>query len=369
MADTTYKEGYRRMLAIDDMLRNSSRQLTTAYMAKKLGTSQRTIQRTLKYMAEILYAPIDYDTEKKTWYYTMPNFRLTDFKFTDPEVKLFLLIDSILASLFGERIYESTLKDTFESIVEHATSMTKLLDHRVHQNIEVVLPNACDFEIAEKVTEAMDSNLCVWADCNGTETLIRPIRLIYAWDRWYLLYITEAYKTNEDFHLVRICSFKGFRQATKGESQKVKDIFAELMCDRGFTSFQRYPYLRSDIKHVDGYGDVLRIRILGGCGAVDPGYSLWYRRSEDGTMVFIKSWETMHFGHFWDKDDAFWKCLDSNPFECKSELVDKRVRESLQSFYADNDTYDTDYDASNSTKDSSDENAADENGGNGLLLM
>ena len=85
--------------------------------------------------------------------------------------------------------------------------MPEILSHTVRSDIEIALPNAGNFQHAETILGAMKERLCVIAEKDGTETLVRPIRLIYAWNDWYLLYITEGYKDNADFCIEKLDSY------------------------------------------------------------------------------------------------------------------------------------------------------------------
>ena len=190
MFEGKYRGAYRRMFKIDELIR-SNRCISSAQLATKLGVSKRTIQRDLRYMEVELSAPIVYDDEERGYFYANPRFSLSDFAFTDSDVALLVLSKQILESLFAGTFYQSQISGAFRSVVEHAGQMPEMLNHIVRNDIEIALPNAGDFRLAEKILDAMRERLCVLAQKGGSETLIRPIRIVYAWNDWFLLYITE----------------------------------------------------------------------------------------------------------------------------------------------------------------------------------
>ena len=75
----------------------------------------------------------------------------------------------------------------------------------------------------------MDAQLCVHCiKDEKEELLLRPVRLIYAWDNWYLLYINEDYRDNSDFHIEKLEQFTKIRTARKAKSLCIKDIVDTL---------------------------------------------------------------------------------------------------------------------------------------------
>ena len=282
-----YRGAYRRMFKIDEIIREE-KYPSAKMIAEKVGVSKRTVFRDIRYMEVELSAPIIFDEEHGGYCYAYGNYSLSDFAFTDDDVSLLTLSRQIMESLFDATFYKSKIKEAFDSIATHAGNMPKILEHTIRRNIEVVLPNSGNFKHAELVTQAMDENLCVIAVKKGNETLIRPIRLIYAWSDWYLLYITEEYKDNEDFYIEKLDCFDGFKQTGKAASQRVKDIVANVdewdsqLSARG-----------SQIEDNPDYGEVLHIIIQGKADA----FNLLYRKNDDGSLEFIKTKETMLGGH------------------------------------------------------------------------
>ena len=288
MFEGKYRGAYRRMFKIDELIR-SNRCISSAQLAKKLGVSKRTIQRDLRYMEVELSAPIVYDDEERGYFYANPRFSLSDFAFTDSDVALLVLSKQILESLFAGTFYQSKISGAFRSVVEHAGQMPEMLNHVVRNDIEIALPNAGDFRLAEKILDAMRERLCVLAQKGGSETLVRPIRIVYAWNDWFLLYITEDYKDNEDFRIERLESFDGFKVAPKAASARIKDIVANVDEWSSQTTAGRF----SRIERTDEHGEVLRIIVAGKADT----FNLLYKRNESGELEFIKTKETMLGGH------------------------------------------------------------------------
>ncbi len=79
-----FKMQYARLLAIDEALRSqtfpSMKQLSSL-----LEKHPRSVSRDLQFMKEQLQAPINYSHEKNGYYYTDPDFTISDISLTEDE--------------------------------------------------------------------------------------------------------------------------------------------------------------------------------------------------------------------------------------------------------------------------------------------
>lgn len=71
---TTHRE-IERIVEIHELISNG-KYPTTGKLAKLLECSTSTISRDLEFLRDRLYAPYEYDTSKRGYYYTDPNFQL-----------------------------------------------------------------------------------------------------------------------------------------------------------------------------------------------------------------------------------------------------------------------------------------------------
>ena len=75
-----------RLLRIDEELR-AGNIVTATTLAKKIeGISTRTIQRDIQYMRDFYNAPIEYDPQRKTYYYSETNFFIKSIQLTDQSI-------------------------------------------------------------------------------------------------------------------------------------------------------------------------------------------------------------------------------------------------------------------------------------------
>lgn len=284
-----YRTAYKRMFEIDRLIR-SEKCPSAAKIAERLGVSKRTIQRDLRYMESALGAPIAYSDEERGYFYLYPGFSLSDFSYTDTDVAVLSLAWRIMEALFGGTFYSSALGKTLSSILRHAGNMPQMLFHTVRENVQIALPNWGSFSEAEAFIQAMNKQLCVHCIKDDSfEAFFRPIRLIYAWDNWYLLYIMEDYADNSDFYIDKLEHFSKIRTAGRAESLRIKDIVGTL---------SEYPApmtggKNTRVEYTKEYGNVLYVDIRG----IGDEFHLAYRRLADGELKFIRNERTMLGGH------------------------------------------------------------------------
>ncbi len=73
--DITNHRAIERIFEIHEQISNG-KYPTTGKLAKQLECSTSTISRDLEFLRDRLYAPYEYDTSKRGYYYTDPNFQL-----------------------------------------------------------------------------------------------------------------------------------------------------------------------------------------------------------------------------------------------------------------------------------------------------
>ena len=73
--DITNHRAIERIFEIHELISNG-KYPTTGKLAKLLECSTSTISRDLEFLRDRLYAPYEYDTSKRGYYYTDPNFQL-----------------------------------------------------------------------------------------------------------------------------------------------------------------------------------------------------------------------------------------------------------------------------------------------------
>jgi len=104
-----------RILMIDDAIR-SGYYPSVAKLAKKAEVNERTIERDIEYLRDMYEAPIEYDRQKRGYYYSEPNFFIKSVILTEGELFSLALFDRLLEQ-YRNTPLEAALKRIFEKIV------------------------------------------------------------------------------------------------------------------------------------------------------------------------------------------------------------------------------------------------------------
>jgi hypothetical protein len=84
-----------RILMIDDAIRSGSYP-SIAKLARKAEVTTRTIERDIEYLRDLYQAPIEYNRQRRGYYYTEPNFFIKIIVLTEGELFSIALFDRLL---------------------------------------------------------------------------------------------------------------------------------------------------------------------------------------------------------------------------------------------------------------------------------
>jgi len=104
----------RRILMLDEAIRSGSYP-TIAKLAKRAEVTKRTIERDIEFLRDSYGAPIEYDYEKRGYYYSEPNFFIKSVILTEGELFSIALFDRLLEQ-YRNTPLETTLRQIFGKI-------------------------------------------------------------------------------------------------------------------------------------------------------------------------------------------------------------------------------------------------------------
>ena len=104
-----------RILIIDEAIRSGSYP-SIAELAEKTEVNNRTIERDIEYLRDMYEAPIEYDHEKRGYYYSEPNFFIKSVILTEGELFSVALFDRMLEQ-YRNTPLEGALRRVFNKVV------------------------------------------------------------------------------------------------------------------------------------------------------------------------------------------------------------------------------------------------------------
>jgi proteasome accessory factor B len=109
-----FKPQFGRLLFIDKKLQSEGYPNSTS-LAREYEISPRTILRDIEYMRDMLDAPIDYDKEKRGFYYTEKNYRLPGIAIRESDLFAICIAERALEQYANTPLYDK-LSSVFEKI-------------------------------------------------------------------------------------------------------------------------------------------------------------------------------------------------------------------------------------------------------------
>ena len=111
---TKYRSMMHHLLLIDQKIRSGHRP-NASTLARDLELSVRTVNRKIEFMRDVLEAPIEYDSSRKGYYYSEPNWSLPNIRITEGELLGLAMAGMALHAYKGTPL-EGYLKGVAEKI-------------------------------------------------------------------------------------------------------------------------------------------------------------------------------------------------------------------------------------------------------------
>ncbi|HEY9188126.1 MAG TPA: WYL domain-containing protein [Ignavibacteria bacterium] len=200
-----------------------------SYLCKRLGWKDRkTIFRLIQIMKEELGAPIEYNENKKGYYYTDNNFILVNSFITKREIVVLKIIENFVKDEFGEEFYNSFNnlvnrimppdydRNESEFIKEIESSFSFQPDPRTNIKVDILLTliDAIYFEEKTKILYRSQKG-------ETLERIIHPYRIIYKNGGWYVIAFCELRNNTQFFAIHNIISIQLLEEKTFTKPDKI----------------------------------------------------------------------------------------------------------------------------------------------------
>jgi predicted DNA-binding transcriptional regulator YafY len=220
-----------RLQFIDQKLREKSYP-NCVRMAKEYEVTSRTIHRDIEHMRTMLDAPIEYDKNRRGYYYTEENYQFPGIRIRESDLFAICIAEKALALYANTPLYDK-LSTVFEKIrsflPDSVTVRTGLLDDRFTFLQESA--TSIDPEIWETVAEGLRTGTqveIIHLKAGGEEPTLRnvsPYHIVNYRGEWYLIGRCSIKGTVLRFAMSRIRSAKLTRDPfTVPEGFKLTDF-------------------------------------------------------------------------------------------------------------------------------------------------
>jgi predicted DNA-binding transcriptional regulator YafY len=235
-----------RILAVDSFIREGKYPNATV-IAKRLEVTARTIQRDIEYMRDMYRAPIEYDSARRGYYYTEPNFFIKSVPLTEGELFSIALFDQLLDQ-YRNTPLEEDLRRIFAKIVRSLPDNVDVEANFITGQMSFIPDHAgkIDREVFKTLFTALKLKNTVAFDYRSldkndyTRRIVDPYHVICQKGNWYV--IAFCHERNEP----RMFSFSRIANAslTKKTFAIPEDFDPHTFFDRemGVWASARTPY-------------------------------------------------------------------------------------------------------------------------------
>src|SRR5574344_2839672 len=190
-----------RYFIIDTEIRKGT--LPTARkLADKLGVTERTIYR---YIARLngIGADIKVNSSTGGYYYEDAHYSISSLSLSKEEYMALILSQHLLYSLFEPAFSLTEASKGFNTLINRAPQCIKDKQREVQECIQIALPSMGNHSVMQIVLNSMYDKKPVYLSTKESPSFAaRVIRVIYAFDAWFVLYITKQPETEQDFMLL-----------------------------------------------------------------------------------------------------------------------------------------------------------------------
>jgi len=187
----------------------------TVNLSEELEVSRRTVLRDIEYLRDQMGAPVEYDSEKKGFFYTNKSFSFPSVQITEGELIAIYVAEKAL-SLYHGTPYEESLKNAFQRIVSSLPDEVTINFSDIEEAYSFRMTSKAvqDIEIFKKIADASINKKQIeiayytaYRDSSNTR-IIDPYQLVNLNGDWYLFAFCHSRNEVRTFLISRIKNAK-----------------------------------------------------------------------------------------------------------------------------------------------------------------
>jgi predicted DNA-binding transcriptional regulator YafY len=231
------KARYNRILFIDYEIAQGAYPNARELAERYEGVSPRTIKRDIEWLRDFHAAPIEYDTQRRGYYYTEPNWRLPALQMAESEIFAMTLAEEVLKQYRNTPLY-GTLSTLFAKLQAQLPDKVTMDPQWLPQRATVFhspTPQIRD-DVWEAIFESLRSNRSLYISYSTpqyegyVERLVSPYHAVANRGEWYAICFDETKEAMRIFGLSRM----GGATLTEHRFEVPADFSVEQFADEYF---------------------------------------------------------------------------------------------------------------------------------------
>ncbi|MCU0848444.1 MAG: transcriptional regulator [Spirochaetes bacterium] len=184
-------------------------------LAEEYEVSERTIHRDIDYMRDMLGCPIEYNKNKRGYYYAEPFFSLPSVQITEKELFAFCVAEKALEEYRATPLYDTlakVYKKLTENLTDEITANFSWLNPDIsfiQQSTTIITPSIWEtISTALYTHSVLDASHRKAGATKSTKRLIEPYHMAIYEGEWYLIGYCRLKKETLIFAISRFESVK-----------------------------------------------------------------------------------------------------------------------------------------------------------------
>ena len=229
-----------RYFRIDEEIRAGNKP-NAKRLAQILHITERSVHRYISEMRYEMNAPIEVSSRTGGYYYSDPNFSISSLSLNENEYLTLVMAQHLFYALFGPQFGMLKTGEGFNSLINRTSKAVKEKKLEVQDYIQIALPIMGDTQVINTIVNSMYTKRPVLLyTSKDVSFAARALRIVFAIDQWYLLYITGQPKKPKDFHLEALNTFTNAEPFPEGKAAGIP---------------VSYQSAKSYYKYIDNYND------------------------------------------------------------------------------------------------------------------
>ena len=274
-----------RYFRIDEEIRAGNKP-NAKKLAKILNITERSVHRYISEMRYEMRAPIEVAGRTGGYYYTDPNFSISSLSLNENEYLTLVMAQHLFYALFGPQFSMLKTGEGFNSLINRASKAVKEKQIDIQDCIQIALPMMGYTDAVNIIITSMNEKRPVLLSTDTNSFAARALRIVFAFDRWYLLYIIGQPTQPKDFLLEPLSTFIKAELFPEGKAvgipvsyQNAKSYYKYI--DNLNDSAIEYAHLQKNGKI--NYSQAISFRFE----TKDEKITLQYRRLQNGSCEII----------------------------------------------------------------------------------
>ena len=208
------KTQFRRLTELTELIRAGRRPINCLILAAEWEVSQKTVQRDIDFLRDQMHAPLDYDRDRKSYYFTEPTWSMPAMLVSEGEILAVLLASRVLEQYHGTPVADQ-LSHIFEKLTDMLPEKVRVRPEDLFSRFSFRGPPAkC---VTPEIWSAVIRGVCeqktlklhyrtaeMPATTAPKESMVNAYHVANLQGEWYLFGVHDGQKDVRQFSMARV---------------------------------------------------------------------------------------------------------------------------------------------------------------------